>query len=73
MSTVNIPPPSVVAAGFGPMVTGIMIQQLLLGVISSQTAQYWRQHYKQDTLFDKSIVISLAVLNVFIGVLDLCV
>lgn len=32
--TVTIPPMSEVAIGFGPMVTGIMLQQLFLGVLS---------------------------------------
>lgn len=33
--TVELPPMSTVAIGFGPMVTGIMMQQLFLGVLSA--------------------------------------
>lgn len=32
--TVELPPMSTVAIGFGPMVTGMMLQQLFLGVLS---------------------------------------
>ncbi|EIM80471.1 uncharacterized protein STEHIDRAFT_150638 [Stereum hirsutum FP-91666 SS1] len=68
--TVELPPMSTVAIGFGPMVTGMMLQQLFLGVLSSQAAQYYSTYYAKDSVFTKTIVGSLVVLNIFLSCLD---
>jgi len=69
MSASN-PPQSVIADGFGPLVTGMMIQQLLFGILCSQMATYYRYHFSRDSTFYKTIVSTLAILNVVIGCLD---
>ncbi|KAJ7587010.1 hypothetical protein C8J56DRAFT_943389 [Mycena floridula] len=69
MSSAN-PPQSVIELTFGPLVSGIWIQQLLLGFILAQMVDYYRVHYKKDSLFNKITVSLLLVLNLFIGGTD---
>jgi hypothetical protein len=57
----------------GPIVTGIMIEQLLLGIICSQAVTYFRCHFSNDTSFCRSIVTCLVVSTAVLGILDLCV
>ncbi|KAK0469988.1 uncharacterized protein EV420DRAFT_1634385 [Desarmillaria tabescens] len=69
MSSSN-PPQSVVNVTFGPLVTGVWMQQLLMGFILAQMADYYRDHFNHDTLFNKTIVSLLLFFNLFIGGLD---
>jgi hypothetical protein len=70
----NLPPlGSIVALCLAPMVIGIMIEQLLLGIIFSQAAVYFYYHFSSDTSFCRSIVTCLVVSTVLLGMMDLCV
>lgn len=61
----------VVELTFGPLVTGIWLQQLLFGFLVAQFVDYYRQQYNGDSKFNKIIVHSLVGLNLFIGAQDL--
>jgi hypothetical protein len=41
MSTGALPPGPILTATFGPFVTGVMMQQLFLGVFCVQVYDYW--------------------------------
>ncbi|PBK75450.1 hypothetical protein ARMSODRAFT_970103 [Armillaria solidipes] len=69
MSSSN-PSQSVINVTFGPLVTGVWMQQLLMGFILAQMADYYRDHFTHDTLFNKTIVSLLLFFNLFIGGLD---
>lgn len=62
-------PTATVVATFGPYVTGIMMQQLFLGVFCVQVYDYWRM-FQTDTIFNRGIVCGLTVLTVLQGVMD---
>ncbi|KAB5593780.1 hypothetical protein CTheo_2749 [Ceratobasidium theobromae] len=67
MST--IPPASVITATFGPFVTGIMMQQLFLGVFCVQVYDYWRI-FPNDSTFNRGTVAALTLFTVLQGVMD---
>lgn len=46
------------------------MQQLLLGYILAQMIDYYRRYYKTDGGFNKFVVTSLLVLNIFVGGTD---
>ncbi|KAK0223030.1 hypothetical protein IW262DRAFT_1458046 [Armillaria fumosa] len=66
----STPSQSVINVTFGPLVTGVWMQQLLMGFILAQMADYYRDHFTHDTLFNKTIVSLLLFFNLFIGGLD---
>lgn len=70
-STAIVPSISLVSISLGPLLTGVMIEHLVLGIVCSQTATYFRHHFSNDGLFIRSIVTSLAVLNILIGIMNL--
>jgi hypothetical protein len=69
-STTVLPPSSMVISSLGPMLTGMMIEQLALGIVCSQASEYFRYHFSSDRPFSRSIVTSLVILNVFLGIMD---
>ncbi|KAG8708432.1 hypothetical protein FRC09_001259 [Ceratobasidium sp. 395] len=62
-------PDVIVQSTFGPFVTGIMMQQLFLGVFCVQVYDYWRM-FPTDTIFNRGTVGVLAILTVLQGVMD---
>ncbi|KAG8733044.1 hypothetical protein FRC11_009046 [Ceratobasidium sp. 423] len=68
MSAAN-PPQAVIDYAFGPFVTGVMMQQLFLGVFCVQVYDYWRM-FPTDTAFNRSVVGALAVTTILQGVMD---
>ncbi|CAE6473087.1 unnamed protein product [Rhizoctonia solani] len=68
MSAAN-PPQEVINSAFGPFVTGVMMQQLFLGVFCVQVYDYWRM-FPTDTPFNRSVVATLTVTTVLQGVMD---
>ncbi|KAF8740479.1 hypothetical protein RHS02_04587, partial [Rhizoctonia solani] len=58
-----------VVNAFGPFVTGIMMQQLFLGVFCVQVYDYWRI-FPTDTTFNRAVVASLTIMTVLQGVMD---
>ncbi|KAF8608240.1 hypothetical protein BDV93DRAFT_434373 [Ceratobasidium sp. AG-I] len=62
-------PAAVLTATFGPYVTGIMMQQLFLGVFCVQVYDYWRI-FQKDTMFNRITVIVLTMLTILQGVMD---
>ncbi|KAG8743168.1 hypothetical protein FRC10_000307 [Ceratobasidium sp. 414] len=62
-------PDAIVQATFGPFVTGIMMQQLFLGVFCVQVYDYWRI-FPTDTIFNRLTVGVLALLTVLQGTMD---
>ncbi|KAG9118751.1 hypothetical protein FRC07_006596 [Ceratobasidium sp. 392] len=62
-------PDVIVQATFGPFVTGIMMQQLFLGVFCVQVYDYWRM-FATDTMFNRVTVFVLTILTVLQGVMD---
>lgn len=65
------PPQSIIDVTFGPLISGIWIQQLLLGFILAQMIDYYRTQFYKDEMFNKIVVTSLLFLNVFVGGTDL--
>ncbi|CAE6438507.1 unnamed protein product [Rhizoctonia solani] len=63
------PGQTVINQSFGPYVTGIMMQQLFLGVFCVQVYDYWRI-FPTDTVFNRVVVASLSVMTVLQGVMD---
>ncbi|KAJ7867824.1 hypothetical protein B0H13DRAFT_1636010, partial [Mycena leptocephala] len=59
----SIPPQSVIKSTVGAMVVGLMIQQLLLGMIVLWGSRYYVRFHFRDTWFYQSIVGALLVLN----------
>ncbi|QRV84152.1 hypothetical protein RhiJN_12168 [Ceratobasidium sp. AG-Ba] len=57
-------PEEVVTATFGPFVTGIMMQQLFLGVFCVQRI------FPTDTIFNRATVAALTILTVLQGTMD---
>lgn len=70
LSTVFLPPASAVSTSLGPLLTVIMIEQFLLGIVCSQATTYFRYHFCGDGRFIRSIVTFLVVLTIFLGALD---
>ncbi|QRV98188.1 hypothetical protein RhiJN_26207 [Ceratobasidium sp. AG-Ba] len=62
-------PEEVITATFGPFVTGIMMQQLFLGVFCVQVYDYWRI-FPTDTIFNRVTVAALTILTVLQGTMD---
>ncbi|KAG9080071.1 hypothetical protein FRC06_007112, partial [Ceratobasidium sp. 370] len=62
-------PDAVLQSTFGPFVTGIMMQQLFLGVFCVQVYDYWRM-FQTDTIFNRVTVGVLALLTVLQGTMD---
>ncbi|KAF8756422.1 hypothetical protein RHS01_04468 [Rhizoctonia solani] len=58
-----------VVNAFGPFVTGIMMQQLFLGVFCVQVYDYWRI-FPTDTTFNRAVVASLTIMTLLQGVMD---
>lgn len=70
MATVPAPPPAlVIEQTFGPFVTGIMLQQLLMGVIVVQVYDYYRV-FTKDSPFYKSLVGVLFSVTVLQCIMD---
>ncbi|KAG8910586.1 hypothetical protein FRC00_007945 [Tulasnella sp. 408] len=62
MATVPAPPPlAIIEATFGPFVTGIMMQQLFMGVIVVQVYDYYRVFTKDSTFYKSLVAVMLAV------------
>lgn len=62
MATVPAPPPlEIIEETFGPFVTGIMMQQLLMGVIIVQVYDYYRVFTKDSTFYKSLVALMLAV------------
>ncbi|KAG8916767.1 hypothetical protein FRC01_002881 [Tulasnella sp. 417] len=62
MATVPAPPPlEIIEATFGPFVTGIMMQQLLMGVVVVQVYDYYRVFTKDSTFYKSLVALMLAV------------
>ncbi|KDN47920.1 hypothetical protein RSAG8_03340, partial [Rhizoctonia solani AG-8 WAC10335] len=59
----------VIEQSFGPYVTGIMMQQLFLGVFCVQVYDYWRM-FSTDTPFNRGVVASLTITTVLQGTMD---
>ncbi|KAH7334701.1 hypothetical protein B0J17DRAFT_576991 [Rhizoctonia solani] len=59
----------IVEKSYGPFVTGIMMQQLFLGVFCVQVYDYWRI-FPTDTPFNRGMVISLTIMTLLQGVMD---
>ncbi|KAG9040963.1 hypothetical protein FS837_012907, partial [Tulasnella sp. UAMH 9824] len=71
MATVPAPPPlSVIEATFGPFVTGIMMQQLFMGVIVVQVYDYYRV-FTKDSTFYKSLVATMLGVTILQATMDL--
>ncbi|KAJ1306008.1 hypothetical protein OPQ81_010723 [Rhizoctonia solani] len=68
MSAAN-PPKEVIQYAFGPFVTGVMMQQLFLGVFCVQVYDYWRV-FPTDTSFNRVVVAALTVSTILQGVMD---
>lgn len=64
------PAQAIINTTYGALVTGIWMQQLLLGYILAQMIDYYRRYYKTDGGFNKFVVTSLLVLNIFVGGTD---
>lgn len=62
-------PASVIESTFGPFVTGVMMQQLFLGIYCVQVYDYWRM-FPTDTTFNRATVASMTVVTVLQGVMD---
>lgn len=62
-------PDAVLTSTFGPYVTGIMMQQLFLGVFCVQVYDYWRI-FPNDTMFNRAIVGCLTTLTLLQGTMD---
>ncbi|CAE6412321.1 unnamed protein product [Rhizoctonia solani] len=60
---------TIINQSFGPFVTGIMMQQLFLGVFCVQVYDYWRM-FPTDTTFNRGMVASLTVMTVLQGTMD---
>lgn len=63
--------PDGIETSFGPLVSGIWVQQLLLGFILAQMVDYYRQQWQKDSIFNRIIVTLLLVLNILLGGTDL--
>ncbi|KAJ7437505.1 hypothetical protein FB451DRAFT_1305451 [Mycena latifolia] len=61
------PPQDTLISTLGPMVLGLMFQQLLLGIIFIQTYQYFSRYYHRDPMFYLALVGALFLLNVLEG------
>lgn len=59
----------IIDQSFGPFVTGIMMQQLFLGVFCVQVYDYWRM-FPTDTSFNRGIVAALTITTVLQGTMD---
>ncbi|KAE9398275.1 hypothetical protein BT96DRAFT_859329 [Gymnopus androsaceus JB14] len=70
MASAANPPQEVIATTFGPLVSGIWMQQLLLGFILAQMVDYYRYHFQTDSIFNKTVVTLLLVLNLLLGGTD---
>ncbi|CAE6491985.1 unnamed protein product [Rhizoctonia solani] len=68
MSAAN-PPQEVINYAFGPFVTGVMLQQLFLGVFCVQVYDYWRM-FPTDSPFNRSVVATLTFTTILQGVMD---
>jgi hypothetical protein len=64
------PPQTVIDQTVGPLVAGILIEQLLLGSLCSQSVSYCTNRFRGDNVFNKAVVITLILLNLFQGGLD---
>jgi hypothetical protein len=73
MSSASNPPQEVIDLTVGPLVTGIWIQQLLLGFILAQMVDYYRTQFAKDDATNKLIVTMLLILNLLLGGTDLYV
>jgi len=62
-------PAEVLTSNFGPFVTGVMMQQMFLGVFCVQVYDYWRI-FPKDTMFNRMAVVVLTVLTILQGVMD---
>jgi hypothetical protein len=71
--TVALPAPSAVNTIIGPSLAAVMIELLLLGVVCSQASTYFYHYFTSDGLFIRSIVVSLVISNVFLGITNLYV
>jgi len=67
------PPAEIIELTYGPLVTGIWIQQLLFGYILAQMVDYYRMQWKADSVLNRTIVTTLLVLNTVLGGTDLYV
>jgi hypothetical protein len=65
------PPQDVITLTFGPLVSGIWMQQLILGFILAQMVDYYRFQFATDDRLNKIIVTTLLVLNLLLGGTDL--
>ena len=65
MSSPN-PSQAVIEMTFGPLVSGIWIQQLLLGYVLAQMVDYYRTQFSEDSRFNKIIVSSMLFLNLLL-------
>ncbi|CAE7173949.1 unnamed protein product [Rhizoctonia solani] len=59
----------IIDKSFGPFVTGIMMQQLFLGVFCVQVYDYWRI-FPTDTTFNRGMVLSLTIMTLLQGTMD---
>ena len=73
MPSIAKPPQETINATFGAMVSGIWIQQLFLGFILAQMVDYYRYHFLEDSIFNKTVVTSLLAFNLLLGGTDLYV
>ncbi|KAJ7439496.1 hypothetical protein FB451DRAFT_1445952 [Mycena latifolia] len=64
------PSQSVIINTVGPMVLGLMFQQLLFGIIFIQTYQYFSRYSHRDPMFYLALVGALFVLNILEGAMD---
>ncbi|KAE9401453.1 hypothetical protein BT96DRAFT_974734 [Gymnopus androsaceus JB14] len=70
MPSIANPPQEMINATFGAMVSGIWIQQLFLGFILAQMVDYYRYHFLEDSIFNKTVVTLLLAFNLLLGGTD---
>ena len=62
-------PTQLVIDSFGPFVTGVMMEQLLMGIFCVQVYDYWRM-FPTDTMFNRVTVFSLTIVTTLQAVMD---
>ncbi|KAG8864433.1 hypothetical protein FRB97_005036, partial [Tulasnella sp. 331] len=70
-TTMVIPAEATIQATFGPFVTGIMLQMMLMGVIVIQTYDYYRV-FVNDPLRYKLLVLVLGAISSLQCTMDYC-
>ncbi|KAJ7075423.1 hypothetical protein B0H15DRAFT_956499 [Mycena belliarum] len=64
------PPQSIIISTLGPLVLGLMFQQILLGIIIIQASQYYARFSARDPMFYLALVGAMLILNVLEAAMD---